>query len=112
GASDVRFGNIGLEGYELADPAAADEGAVALTLYWRAEGAPGETLYVYVRWQGPDYEGTPVPVGGQHPANNSYPTAAWTPGEVVADYHLLPRPLLGETEELALQVALAPPFSA
>ncbi len=110
--SVLDFGNVELEGYELADPAAADAGAVALTLYWRAEEAPEEALYVYTRWQGPDYDGAPLPAGGQHPANNSYPTAAWVAGEVVPDYHLLPRPLLGQMQELALQVALAPSFSA
>jgi hypothetical protein len=48
---------------------------------------------------------------GQHPAGNSYPTAAWRPGEVVPDFHALPLPLLDRPRELALQVALAPPFT-
>lgn len=89
-----------------------DVQAAALTLFWQAGEALRQPLHVYTRWLGEGYEGAPIPAGGQHPANNSYPTVAWAPGEIVPDYHLLPRPLLGEAQTLALQVAWAPPFSA
>lgn len=78
----------------------------AVTLYWQVADPPAEALRVYLRW-----EDSPA-TGGQHPANNSYPTNAWHPGEVVADFHVLPQPLLGTPVELPLQVAVGPPFSA
>ncbi len=102
--SNITFGPIQLVGYTL-EPA-ADEGNTAVTLYWQAEEAVSEPLHVYLRWEG--YQATP----GQHPANDFYPTNAWRPGEIVSDYHEWPRPLLTEPQELAWQVALAPPFTS
>jgi len=68
-------------------------------------------LYVYTRWANGSYTGSPIPATGQHPANNYYPTLAWDPGEIVADFHDLPLPLLAQAQTLELQVTLAPPFS-
>lgn len=83
------------------------EGQSALTFYWQAEEPVGEIWLVYVRWAGsPGLAGV-----SQHPANNYYPTVAWEVGEIVPDYHLLPRPVLSQPTSLELQVALAPPFS-
>lgn len=109
--ADLASGPITLQGYELREKAAVDPEAAALTLYWQATEPVEDVLHVYVRWAGAEYEGAPIPPSGQHPANNTYPTVAWTPGEIVPDYHLLPRPALDEERELALQVALAPPFT-
>jgi len=112
-AADLSFGAIRLRGYELQKEAAVDPEATALTLYWQAAEPMDEVLQVYVRWAGDTgdgYEGTPLPPSGQHPAK-AYPTVAWAPGEIVPDYHLLPRPALNEARRLRLQVALAPPFT-
>ncbi|NKQ35817.1 MAG: DUF2723 domain-containing protein, partial [Chloroflexi bacterium] len=99
----ITFGPVQLLGYTL-EPA-ADEGNTAVTLYWQTEETISDPLHVYLRWEG--YEPTP----GQHPVNDFYPTNAWQPGEIVPDYHEWPRPILTEPQELALQVALAPPFT-
>lgn len=105
-SSDLNFGSIKLLAYEfLAEsPYAAQESA--LTLYWQADEQIDEVLQVYARWQ---TESKSSDISVQHPANNSYPTVAWEPGEIVSDYHILPKPITDET--IKLQVALAPPFS-
>jgi hypothetical protein len=102
------FGSIELLGYELhmASPYEAEETAV--TFYWQTAEAVEAVWLVYVRWAGEAYQGQPV---SQFPANNNYPTNAWRPGEIVADFQALPRPILNQPAELALQVALAPAFT-
>ena len=109
--SDLRFGQVRLRGYLLEAAAATDPAGTALTLFWQADEPLDEVWHVYTRWAGQEYVGAPIPPAGQHPANNSYPTVAWEPGELVPDYHWLPRPGLNAPQELALQVALAPPFT-
>jgi hypothetical protein len=110
-AAEETLGPLALRGYQLEPEAAVDAGATALTLFWQATQATGEPLYVYLRWSGPGANGQPIPPNGQHPAGNYYPTVAWEPGEIVADFHLLPRPIVDSPRELEIQVALAPPFS-
>ena len=83
----------------------------AATLYWRTSTPINQLLYVYTRWANGSYTGSPIPATGQHPANNYYPTLAWDPGEIVADFHDLPLPLLSQPQTLELQVTLSPPFS-
>lgn len=100
--SDLAWEAIHLLGYEWSPVAGAGETAV--TLYWQAETPIPQTLHVYLRWQG----GKATP--GQHPANNFYPTPAWKPGEIITDYHLLTTPIT-QDPTIALQVALAPPFT-
>ncbi|MFW6062771.1 MAG: protein O-mannosyl-transferase family [Chloroflexota bacterium] len=107
----VSFGPLKLLGYELAPVAAVDRNASALTLYWQIEQEVEEAFYVYTRWRGEGYVGRPIPAAGQHPAGNYYPTVAWQPGEIVPDYHLLPRPLVNESQTLTVEVALGAPFS-
>ncbi|MCP5095465.1 MAG: hypothetical protein GY943_07930, partial [Chloroflexi bacterium] len=104
--SDLQFGDIQLRGYSLATESAIDAGQTAVTFYWQADNPIASVQQVYVRWAG--YAATV----GQHPANNNYPTVAWEPGEIVPDYHQWPRPILAQAEAVALQVALAPPFTA
>jgi hypothetical protein len=36
---------------------------------------------------------------------------AWSPGEIVVDFHSLPIPLASQSQDLSLQVAIAPPFT-
>lgn len=111
--ADLSFGPIRLAGYQVEPEAAVDTAATALTLYWQtAAAAVTEPLYVYTRWAGDGETQRPIPPGGQHPAGNSYPTVAWKGTEVVTDFHLLPRPLVGSARRFDLQVALAPPFTA
>lgn len=106
------FGPVQLLGYTLEPDAAVDDTATAVTLYWQAAQPVAEPLHVYVRWAGETADGAPLVAAGQHPANDDYPTVAWDPGEIVADYHLLPQPVSHEAQRLALQVSLAPPFTA
>ncbi len=63
--------------------------------------------YVYVRWQGQP----PLNASGQHPANDDYPTLAWRAEEIVPDFYLLPHPISAAPQRLAVQVAVAPPFT-
>jgi hypothetical protein len=109
--SELSFGPVQLRGYQLEPEAAVDADATALTLYWQAEEAIPEPLYVYIRWAGAGMTSQPIPPAGQHPAGNYYPTVAWKPGEFVSDFHLLPRPVVTATRHLEIQVALAPPFA-
>lgn len=109
--TDLNFGAIRLLGFKLEPEAAVNPRATAVTFYWQATEAVVEPSYVFTRWSGSDAASQGGPAAGQHPANNSYPTVAWEPGEVVADFHLLPRPVFSAPRELALQVALAPPFT-
>lgn len=103
---DLDFGPIKLAGYTLEPVAMVDASYTAVTLYWQADEPVNEVLHVYV-----NFKGYPTSQG-QHPANNFYPTNAWQPGEIVPDYHLLPRPLAIKSEPLTLQAALAAPFTS
>ncbi len=107
--AEMSFGSIELSGFELEMDSPYADGESAVTFYWKAVEPVEPVWQVYVRWVGQGYQG---PVVSQHPANNSYPTNAWRVGEIVADFHTLLRPILNETTELDLQVALAPAFTA
>ena len=109
--SDLRLDGLRLLGYQIEEPAAVDSESTAVTLYWQTDGVVEQPHYIYVRWSGRDYEGLPDVPGGAHPAGNYYPTAAFRPGEMVPDYHLLPRPAAGATLQLDLQVAAGPQFA-
>jgi hypothetical protein len=109
--TELSFDGVHLAGYILEPQAAVDPSATALTLFWRADGPVAEPLHVYTRWSSDGPAQRPIPPGGQHPVDNYYPTVAWKPGELVADFHLLPHPAAGSLHQLNLQVALAPPFS-
>jgi hypothetical protein len=106
--SDVEFGPIQLLGHSLEAPSPYASDETAVTFYWAAAEPVEEVLHIYTRWA---ETGQDRNVRGQHPANNYYPTVAWKPGEVVADFHALPRPQVNERQELDLQVALAPSFT-
>ena len=115
---NVRFGlpNVPGEYIELlglTGPTMGPEGGTALTLYWRTTAPVGEVYHVRMRlvddnglswWQD----------AGRHAANNYYPTPAWRPGELVADYHEIP-PLAVDPsaapDGLTLQVGWVRPFT-
>ena len=103
--TEQQFGSITLRGFSIEPISEADELASAATFYWQTNTAVTSIQHVYVRWQG--FEAT----AGQHPANNAYPTVAWKAAELVSDYHSWPYPILSASQEVALQVALAPPFT-
>ena len=109
--SQLDFGSIQLVAYDVEPAAAVDPTATAVTLYWQAPEPASEALNVYVRWSGESFTGDPDVAAGQHPANNTYPTNAWRPGEIVPDYHQWPQPILSRPQTLGLQVALASPFT-
>lgn len=106
--AEASFGPIDLLGYQFSPSSPFAEGEAALTLYWTTAEPLDEVLYVYTRWAGETFAG---PATGQHPAGNTYPTVAWQVGEVVADFHGLPLPGVVGSGPIALQVALAPPFT-
>ncbi len=106
-ALGARFGPIELLG--LTGPAPGPGGGSGLTLYWRAESPVSQVYHVRLRlvdqqgqvwWQD----------DGGHAANNYYPTPAWRPGEVVADYHEIPPLLADWAGDYVLQVGWFRPF--
>ncbi|GAB4147921.1 MAG: hypothetical protein Fur0021_07210 [Candidatus Promineifilaceae bacterium] len=104
--------DIHLVGYEIQPTSPYDPAQTAVTLYWQAAAPTPASQYVYLRWINDAIQTPPHPRTGQHPAGNYYPTAAWRPGEIVPDFHQLPRPILAVAAPLQLEAALAPPFTA
>ncbi len=103
--------NIHLSGIDVQPISAYDPTQSAVTLYWQADAAVPDNEYVYLRWANETTQTPPYPRSGQHPAGNYYPTAAWRPGEIVSDFHQLPRPVLAAAAPFQLQAALAPAFT-
>lgn len=110
--SDLRFDSLRLIGYEIEEPAAVNDEATAVTLYWTMSETSVRPQFIYVRWSGADFEGYPDTPGGAHPAANYYPTVAFREGEIVPDYHLLPRPATSAEGLLDLQVAAGLQFAS
>jgi hypothetical protein len=94
-------------------PAPGPEGGTGVTLYWRTAAPVGENLHVRLRLV--DSEGQVWwQDEGRHAANDYYPTLAWRPGEVVADFHEIPALSGGPNDtsgRFSLQVGLFQPFS-
>jgi hypothetical protein len=109
--SQIRFGQLQLIGVALQEMPDFDPDATAVTFFWQAEAPLAELQHVYLRWAGVDFAADPLVKSGQHPAGNTYPTVAWQPGEIVPDFHLLPRPVSDREQELKLQVAVGPSFA-
>ena len=107
------YRDIDLVGYAIEADAAIAAGQTAVSLYWQAPAPTDEPLHVYLRWQDDRLQnGNPINPAGVHPANNNYPTNAWRANEIVSDFHLLPRPISPIAQEINLQVAVAPAFTA
>lgn len=106
--ANLAFDAVELLGYRLQMASPYEAGESAVTFYWQTAEAVEAVWLVYLRWAGEGYTG---PAAGQFPANNNYPTNAWRPDEIVADFHALPRPPVNRPTELALQAALAPAFT-
>jgi 4-amino-4-deoxy-L-arabinose transferase-like glycosyltransferase len=88
---------IALIGYDLkVDRAAgeqgnegvAPEGFLTLKLYWQSLAPVSEDYSVFVHLL--NDRGEMIGQADGPPTNNAYPTRWWSPGEVIADTHLLP----------------------
>ena len=109
--SGLEFDGLHLLDYHIEEPALVDDQATAVTLYWQLQEPATKPQYIYVRWSSGDFHSPPATPGGSHPAGNNYPTIAFQPGEIVPDYHLLPKPFSGSVREFDLQVAAGPQFA-
>ncbi len=105
---ELDFGSAQLIGYELEINATIDAASTAVTLYWRTNNQQPVTnnQYLYIRWAEKSV------IDSQHPANNYYPILAWDNGEIVSDYHLLPRPILNAPQDFDLEAAWGLPFTS
>ena len=110
--ASLTFNDVALVGYEIEPTASVDEQATAVTLYWQALSDNPAPHHVYIRWQSDSYTSPPLPTTGQYPVNNMYPANAWKGTEIVVDYHLLPQPVSPQPRPVAVQVAVAPAFTA
>jgi hypothetical protein len=110
--ASLTFDDVALVGHEIEQAATVDAQATAVTLYWQSLNDSPAPHHVYIRWQGDNYTSPPVPATGQYPVDNMYPANAWKGDEIVVDYHLLPQPVSPQPHRLAVQVAVAPAFTA
>jgi hypothetical protein len=90
-------------------PSLEPGGSTDLTLYWQALSPVAGNYQVHLRL---------VSRGGEvwwsaadHPVSGLYPTAAWKPPEVVADWHEVPIPRTVPPGDYTLEVGLFPPFT-
>jgi 4-amino-4-deoxy-L-arabinose transferase-like glycosyltransferase len=79
---------IELIGYDVPERAPAPGESLAVTLYWRPRAAIAEDYSVFVHLL--DGDGTLYGQGDGPPLGNDYPTSYWSPGEVLADTHVIP----------------------
>jgi 4-amino-4-deoxy-L-arabinose transferase-like glycosyltransferase len=87
-ARPYRFGDrIELLEYEVPDSPPMPGEPLAVTLYWRALAEMDEDYTVFVHLL--DGDGTLLGQGDGPPLNGDYPTAHWSPGEVLADTHVV-----------------------
>lgn len=87
---DYHLGDaIRLVGYDLTGGVEAG-GTLTVTLYWRADGAPGGDYRVFVHLL--DARGEMVTQHDGPPRWGRYPTPAWQAGDVVPDEHVLAIP--------------------
>ncbi|MBN1219124.1 MAG: phospholipid carrier-dependent glycosyltransferase [Anaerolineae bacterium] len=74
--------NINLIGYDLTPDARG------LTLYWKSVKPVDQDYSVFIHLL--DASGNLIAQADAPPTGNAYPTSWWSPGEVIADQHLLP----------------------
>ncbi|MCQ3976667.1 MAG: hypothetical protein DPW09_24815 [Anaerolineae bacterium] len=85
----ANFGNvIALIGYDLHPPTSKMEARSSLILYWQSliPAATDYILFLHLL----DANGNLITQADAPPTNNAYPTSWWSPGEIIADRHLLP----------------------
>lgn len=93
-----------------APPAAAEPAgrpALEVTLYWRANAAPGADYTVFVHVL--DAEGMRIAQGDGPPVRGLYPTSAWRPGQIIADVRRIPLPADARLDRLHIAVGLYTP---
>ncbi|MCP4538657.1 MAG: hypothetical protein GY832_16100 [Chloroflexi bacterium] len=78
------------ERIELIGYGVSPDEPLSITLYWRAQAEIDETFMVFVHLV--DESGTLRAQGDGPPLDNDYPTKFWSPGEVLADTHVVPLP--------------------
>ena len=87
---------IELVGYDLPGSPPLSGEPLTVTLYWRALVEMDEDYVVFVHLlsenesENANEDGTPYAQGDGPPLDNDYPTSYWSPGEVLADTHIVP----------------------
>lgn len=85
----VNFGNaIALIGYDLHPPSSKMEARSSLILYWQSLTPVATDYILFLHLL--DANGNLITQADAPPTNNAYPTSWWSPGEIIADRHLLP----------------------
>ncbi len=80
--TSVNFANaITLIGYDFTPQS-------KITLYWKSLAPADEDYNLFIHLL--DTEGNVIAQADAPPTNNAYPTSWWSPGETIADIHLLP----------------------
>jgi len=86
---DLTLGDVvHLRGFDLDRTQATPGEALALTLYWQADGPTDLDYTVFVHLIGPD--GRPHGQVDRFPAGGAAPTTSWAPGQVIVDEIGLP----------------------
>jgi hypothetical protein len=84
-STDVSFGQVArLVGYDQSNIA---DGALTVTLHWRALGASDRPLTVFVHLL--DAQGNVVGYGDSEPGYGAFPTTGWLKDEYLADTHTI-----------------------
>jgi hypothetical protein len=110
GRLDAHFGpHVTLLGYRMDRAEVAYPDTVSVTLYWTADAPIGGVYHIRLRLVDDDSR-VVWAADGAHPVDNTYPTSAWRPGEIVPDAHQIPWPLGLAPSEYRLEVALLVPF--
>ncbi len=104
------FAGIQLVGAAVEPISPFDQKQTAVTLFWQVDEPPEENVVLYLRWRN-WYD----PPQSGHAANNYYPVAAWQPGEIIADFHQLPRPPVQDRRvndrRMEIEAAWGAPFA-
>ncbi|MBL7199285.1 MAG: glycosyltransferase family 39 protein [Anaerolineae bacterium] len=79
---------VALIGVHVADDPGSPGGALVATFYWRALGEMSEAYTVFVHLV--DAHGVLLGQGDGPPLGGDYPTPGWSPGEELADTHVVP----------------------
>ena len=81
-------GKIELIGYDVSSGAPSPGAPLTVTLYWHALAEMDEDYTVFVHLLNED--GALYGQGDGPPLDGDYPTSYWSPGEVLADTHVVP----------------------
>ena len=93
----VQFGEgIRLLGHRVEE----QDGALDLTLYWRASAQPAQDYQVFVHLL--DGDGRMVGQNDGPPVNGYYPASTWLQDQIIADTHRVPLPTGGRPAAVAV----------